>query len=287
MADAPELPQASEARSHTGDGASRASIAQLVFQSRESRPGRRIAAAAALAGGIFGLAAVVVLARDPGLGPWSAELAAPIHARVANQQAIEVLPPAPPAPPPPPPSVTEVAKPAPVRAAGRRVRRASAVAPAQAAPIITRAAADSPLDLTGTTFSTGGAAALPGGATAGAGRSSGPVAGAVDIHARPARQETVVSSDRSRPVTLAVGTWSCFWPAQADAEQIDEQTVVIRVRVHEDGRVDAAEVLSDPGHGFGSAAMTCARRTHFQAARNGVGVPIAAWSPPIRVHFSR
>lgn len=282
------MSDAGQERSEEDEAASPVPIVHLVFQNREGRPRRRIAVAAILASGVYGLLAIVVLTRDPSLGPWSAELAAQIHARLANERAIEVLPPPlPTPPPPPPPAVSRVNILPPVRTAGRTVRRTPALAPAQAAAVITRAASDSPLDLTATTFATGGAAAFPGGATASAGRSSAPVAGAVDIYAPPARRPTIASPDRSRPVALADGTWSCPWPPEADAEQIDEQTVVIRVRVHDDGRVDAAEVLSDPGHGFGGAATTCARRTRFQAARDGLGAPIASWSPPIRVHFSR
>jgi protein TonB len=143
------------------------------------------------------------------------------------------------------------------------------------------------LDLTADTFPTGGAASFPRGATAGAGQSTAPVAGGADVNAPPARRPTIAGPTRARAVTLGEGTWSCPWPPEADAEQIDEQTVVIRVRVGEDGSVERAEVVADPGHGFGRAATACARGTRFQPARNDDGNLVAAWSPPIRVHFTR
>jgi protein TonB len=88
-------------------------------------------------------------------------------------------------------------------------------------------------------------------------------------------------------VSLDRAAWSCPWPAEADAQQIDQETVVLRVAVRPDGRVERVEVVSDPGFGFGSAARLCALATPFQAARNVAGEPIGALSPPIRVHFFR
>jgi protein TonB len=96
-----------------------------------------------------------------------------------------------------------------------------------------------------------------------------------------------VARDRSRPVTLDEAAWSCPWPAEADALQVNEQTVVLRVFVRADGRADRVDVVSDPGFGFGSAARSCALATRFPPARDSSGQPIAANSPPIRVHFIR
>jgi hypothetical protein len=41
------------------------------------------------------------------------------------------------------------------------------------------------------------------------------------------------------------------------------------------------------GFGFGPAARLCALRSRFEPARDVAGQPIAAHSPPIRVHFFR
>ena len=75
--------------------------------------------------------------------------------------------------------------------------------------------------------------------------------------------------------------------AEADAEQIDEQVVILRVVVSASGDPRSATVLADPGHGFGSAALACAMRTHFTPALDAKGDPTAAASPPIRVRFTR
>jgi len=95
------------------------------------------------------------------------------------------------------------------------------------------------------------------------------------------------SGDRSGGVALDDQNWSCPWPREADAERIDEQTVVIKVVVAPDGTVESATVLSDPGHGFGPAATSCALRTRFTPARDRDGRSIRAVSPPIVVRFTR
>jgi protein TonB len=89
-------------------------------------------------------------------------------------------------------------------------------------------------------------------------------------------------------VTLDQASWSCPWPAEADARQVDQETVVIRVAVRADGRVDHVDVLQDPGFGFGRAARDCALASRsFAPALDAQGAPVAAQSPPIRVHFFR
>jgi protein TonB len=88
-------------------------------------------------------------------------------------------------------------------------------------------------------------------------------------------------------VALEGQNWSCPWPREADDAHIDEQTVVIRVVVAADGTVESASVVSDPGHGFGPAAASCAVRTRFIPARDRDGRPIRATSPPLRVRFIR
>jgi protein TonB len=93
--------------------------------------------------------------------------------------------------------------------------------------------------------------------------------------------------DRSSVVTLPEQSWSCPWPREADAEEIDEQTVVIRVVVRPDGSVESANVVSNPGHGFGDAAVSCAMKTRFTPAHDRQGAPVRSVSPPIRVRFTR
>ncbi len=133
---------------------------------------------------------------------------------------------------------------------------------------------------------TGRAAAYAGGLTASTGTSRSPLGGPA---AGPELQPGTSSGSgrRPSPVSLATEDWSCPWPAEADADRIDEQTVVIRVVVKAGGDPQSAAVLTDPGHGFGAAARACAMRTHFTPARDARGEPIPATSPPIRVRFTR
>jgi protein TonB len=93
--------------------------------------------------------------------------------------------------------------------------------------------------------------------------------------------------DLTRSVRLPARNWRCPWPRQADALGIDEQTVVLSVAVDARGRVTAAELVRDPGHGFGTAALGCARQARFEPALGRDGQPVAAQSPPIRVRFTR
>jgi protein TonB len=83
------------------------------------------------------------------------------------------------------------------------------------------------------------------------------------------------------------GDWKCTWPSQADDEQIDTQSVVIRVRVDTTGAPLAAEVVDDPGSGFGAAASACALRRQYGPAHDRDGECMAAVSPPIEITFKR
>lgn len=200
--------------------------------------------------------------------------------------------------PPPPPALEErIRNPAPSRPPARpsatthspppRAARPGPAAPAEAGSIVAREPdADSPVDLTGETFVTGSARAYAGGVTASSGTSHTAVA-ARDLDPRATPGAPAPATSRATAVSLADQTWSCPWPREAEAEQIDRQAVVIRVIVSADGEVDAVKVLSDPGHGFGAAAAACAVRTRFAPARDPEGRPIRAASPPIRVTFTR
>jgi protein TonB len=89
------------------------------------------------------------------------------------------------------------------------------------------------------------------------------------------------------PVSLPLKNWNCPWPEQAEAEDFDQQVVGLKVVVAEDGRVEKAEIVSDPGFGFGAAARECARRAKFTPARDAQGKIIKAQSPLINVRFVR
>jgi len=89
------------------------------------------------------------------------------------------------------------------------------------------------------------------------------------------------------PVRLPSREWRCPWPAEAEYEDFDEQLVAIRVVVATDGSVESAQLVSDPGFGFGAAARDCARRARFTPARDDSGRAVRALSPPIHVRFVR
>jgi protein TonB len=146
-----------------------------------------------------------------------------------------------------------------------------------------------PLDLT-SAMVTGDAATFAGGTTTSSGTNDQAVHGPVsaDGGAGPARPPPPPPGpDRSHAVSLDASEWSCPWPREADAEQIDAQSVVLKVLVRPDGSVHDARITQDPGFGFGTAALACARRTRFEAARDRSGTRVLAWSPAIRVRFVR
>jgi protein TonB len=209
-------------------------------------------------------------------------MAARIHEAIATERAVEVTPP--PAPPPPSAPAPE----APHIAVSRSVRaphaqEVRAMPPAQAGQLA--AMSSEPADFTGMAFIVGSGTSYTGGATTSTGTSRKAALGAVAPEATGSRPSNVRS--RARPVSLDQSAWNCPWPAEADAEQINEQTVVLQASVRADGRADRVEVFSDPGFGFGAAARLCALRTRFEPALDSAGQPIPAQSPPIRVHFFR
>jgi protein TonB len=210
-------------------------------------------------------------------------MAARIHEAIAMERAVEVTPPTP-APPPasaPAPEVPHISVSRSVRAP--HAREARATAPAQAGQIV--AASPEPADFTGTAFIVGSGTSYAGGATTSSGTGRKAALGPVAPQAPGSAPSSVRS--RARAVTLDQSAWNCPWPAEADAEQVNEQTVVLQASVGADGRANRVDVLSDPGFGFGAAARLCALHTRFEPAREAAGQPIPAQSPPIRVHFYR
>jgi hypothetical protein len=88
-------------------------------------------------------------------------------------------------------------------------------------------------------------------------------------------------------------TWSdpehpaCTFPKEADPPRIDAAEVMVRVLVANDGSPRAAQTIDEPGYGFGPAATRCAMSRRYQPATDDRGLPIQAWTPPIRIHFVR
>lgn len=145
-----------------------------------------------------------------------------------------------------------------------------------------------PVDLGDQGFVTGTGRTYAGGYTAHSGTNAAPVpTPIVDPGAKAQPAPAGHEPDRSRPVGLTDDDWSCPWPHEADDREVDEQTVVIRVDVRADGSVESAKVVTDPGFGFGPAAVSCALRTRFLPAFDRQGVAVRSNSPPIRVRFTR
>jgi protein TonB len=192
-----------------------------------------------------------------------------------------VAAPPPPAPPPPAPP-----PPAPRRAEARTPRTHAPAAPpppAQAGKIVAQEPDPrDPVDLGDRGFVTGTGQTYAGGATTTTG---------TNTHAVESREvdprSTDTTPDHSSSVGLVDDDWSCPWPHEADDREIDEQIVVLRIVVRPDGTVESARAVTDPGFGFGEAAVACAERTRFLPARGRDGNAIRAGSPPIRVRFTR
>lgn len=257
-------------------------IVDLVFAGEPKGGGRRLAFGAVIVLALYAGVLTVVGQFGRSAGPWSAEMAARVHDAIAIERAVDIPPPPPPPPPDPAPTrVPEVVTPRVARTF--HAQRARAAAPAEASKLV--AAALDPVDFTGSAFVVGSGTTYAGETTTSTGTSRAPVHGG--IAQAGTGDGTSGRPSRARPVSLDQAGWNCPWPAEADAEQVNEQTVVLRVVVRADGRAERVEVLSDPGFGFGGAARLCALRTTFEPAHDSVGQPIAALSPPIRVHFFR
>jgi protein TonB len=94
--------------------------------------------------------------------------------------------------------------------------------------------------------------------------------------------------DLSKPAGLVGGTnWSCPFPPEADAEQIDHAVAVVMVTVRPDGTPLTVKVVSDPGYGFGRAARICALGRRYTPGLDRDGNPTTSTMPPISVSFVR
>lgn len=248
---------------------------------------------------------------EPSLETWSAQLAARAHTELARESEIDLLPPPKVQAPPPPPPVAEKEtpkdepEPPPTRVAMKEPARSTPPAgPAEAARTVVRE--DGPVDLGDFSMIQGQGKVFAGGIS----RADGSSKTAVDklpeatppieaVQPKPTvevptpRKVTPTPTpvepeeDRSEPVRLVNPDWNCPWPHEADDEQIDEHSAIVRVTIGPDSAVVGARIVTDPGHGFGKAALACAKGTSYHAARDKRGTPVRAESPPIRVRFTR
>lgn len=250
----------------------------------------------------FILLALLASTLSPSLTSWSDALARDIHKALHDQQEITLTDISKPSPPelpkeepaqpehkvdPPATTPTKPVKRSVTKDAAPSTQDGNPTPPAQAGQILAQDPSDdAPLDLTSTIFVSGTANAYAGGATTSAGTHTTAVdRDVVDRNARPTT--TPGSSTKARQVQLDATRWDCPWPKEADNQEINEQSVILRVHVDSHGRVRETTLLRDPGFGFGQAALACAMRTRFSPARDDAGNKIEATSPPIRVRFSR
>lgn len=110
----------------------------------------------------------------------------------------------------------------------------------------------------------------------------------------PPGSEGGQSSPAPAPVSLARNAapggrnvWACAFPPEANVAQVDRAAVVVQVTVDASGKPVSARVLSDPGYGFGAAAVKCALAKVYFPALDSAGRPIEGVTPPIRVTYMR
>ena len=174
-------------------------------------------------------------------------------------------------PPPPPPAAAEAAK-----------------------VLMQEPAKDEPVDLTANTFLNGNADTAIGGVTQIGGKATSATnnvaavatgtPGGTGTHAAPAPVK-VDRSSAARILNLS-NLERCPFPAEADAEQVDEAVVGIDVKVSVDGRAENVAITSDPGHGFGREARKCALRERYDPAKNIDGIAMPG-TYRVRFKFSR
>ncbi|HSO33055.1 MAG TPA: energy transducer TonB [Labilithrix sp.] len=174
-------------------------------------------------------------------------------------------------PPPPPPAAADAAK-----------------------VLMQEPAKDEPVDLTGNTFLNGNAETAVGGTTqiGGTGKTAtnNPAAVATGVQGgtgtTAAPPATKVDRSRAARIMNLANLERCPFPAEADAEQVDEAVVGIDVKVSVDGRPESVAITSDPGHGFAREARKCAMREKYDPALSVDGVPMAG-TYRVRFKFSR
>lgn len=89
-----------------------------------------------------------------------------------------------------------------------------------------------------------------------------------------------------RGITVSSRRWRCPWPAEADRLFVHRESATVRVCVDETGELERAALVRDPGHGFGRAALRCAKRASYSAATDDRGAPRSACAPLV-VRFER
>ncbi len=226
------------------------------------------------------------------IGAWFKETRAIVGDRMSQQIDIEPVKDEPP-PPPPPPEPEKEKEPEPVKLKDTpKDELPSPPALSQASQVLTQKAdPNAPEDMTG--FVQGNADNYAGLPTVANGKNAHPVANAAPVTSGASggtgTVPTATGRDDSRAAGLLGSTdWSdCPFPPEADAEQIDQALVTVQVNVSPEGRATSVSILSDPGHGFGRAAKSCANQKRYQTAQDREGHAIGGQTKPFRVRFRR
>ena len=214
---------------------------------------------------------------------WANDVHATIANRLAQTYDVDFIKPEKPEdPPPPPPEEKEPPKQL-VKELPKDAPPPEPPAAADAAKVLlAEPAKDEPVDLTANTFQDGNAETAVGGRTQIGGTAKVPtnnvaaVATGVQGGTGTAPAPPAVKIDRSRAAAIMnkANLERCPFPAEADAEQVDEAAVGIEVKVSIDGRAETVAVTRDPGHGFGREARKCALREKYAPALNVEGLAI-------------
>ncbi len=218
-------------------------------------------------------------------GAWARDVKAQVSSRLAQTYEVDMVKPAekPEEPPPPPPPEEKEPPPKLVKEAPKDEPPPAPPAAADAAKVLMQEPAkDEPVDLTGNTFLAGNADTAVGGVTQIGGTAKmatnnlAAVATGTPGGTGTAPAPPPVRVDRSRAAAIVnkANLERCPFPAEADAEQVDEAAVGIEVKVGVDGRAETVSVIQDPGHGFGREARKCALRERYNPALNVEGSPI-------------
>ena len=136
----------------------------------------------------------------------------------------------------------------------------------------------------------GSADSYVGGVTSSRGRSKTPVRSTMRPKGTPGGKGVRRGQpDRSRPAKPAAPSWSCshLFPTAANESDVHHALVTIVVEVSRRGTARGVRVISDPGHGFGAAARTCAMGQGYVAALNTNGAAVNGFTAPFSVRFTR
>lgn len=160
--------------------------------------------------------------------------------------------------------------------------------------IMAEPAKDEPVDLTGNTFLNGNADTAVGGVTQNGGTAKAPTTNVAAVATGspggtgtgPAAPAVKVDRSRTARIINLSNLERCPFPAEADAEQVDEAYVGIEVKVSPDGRAESVGITRDPGHGFGREARKCALREKYNPALNVDGQPLPGVYK-VNIHFTR